>query len=82
MFLLGNATVASDIRKLSELQISHIVTIDSCPLPDSIRSNPAITNMYVQAADVPKEDILQYIEECVHFIEEAIAKKKNVLVHW
>lgn len=74
--------MASDIRKLSVLKINHILTVDSCPLPDSIRSNSQISNKYVQASDIPKEDLLQHLEECITWIDEAINKKNNVLVHW
>lgn len=60
----------------------HILTIDSCPLPDTIRNNIQINNKYIKANDVPKEDLLQHFEQCLEFIDDAISNKKNVLVHW
>lgn len=74
--------MASDIRSLNELQISRILTIDSCPLPDTIRHNPQIINKYIKANDVPTENILIYFSECLDFIDECIKNNNNVLVHW
>ncbi|XP_063708938.1 dual specificity protein phosphatase MPK-4 [Culicoides brevitarsis] len=78
---LGNATVAMSLTTLNELKINHILTIDSCPLPDNIRYNPQITSKYIKVFDVHKEDMLQYFEECIEFIENVIKKRMNVLVH-
>lgn len=56
----GNATVAMSLSTLNELRISHILTIDSCPLPNSIRNNPQIINKYIKVNDVPKGKTVSY----------------------
>jgi len=78
---LGNATAASNTKTLDELQITHILSIDSVPLVTHITDNPKYTNKFIRAADVPKEDLLQRFDECLGFIEAAINGGGTVLVH-
>lgn len=33
-------------------------------------------------SDTPKDDLLGHFEECLEFIDAALADGKNVLVHW
>lgn len=78
---VGNATAASDIKTLDTLGISHILTVDSCPLTLSVKDNPKLVCKYIQAVDSPKENLLDHFEECIEFIESAVRARKKVLVH-
>lgn len=78
---IGNATAACDAKTLDSLKIKYILTVDSCPLPTTIKENPNLVCKYVQAVDSPREDLLQYFDECIKFIETAVSTHQNVLVH-
>ncbi|XP_066584358.1 dual specificity protein phosphatase MPK-4-like [Prorops nasuta] len=81
-FFLGNLTAATDIEFLQETKISHILTIDSCPLPRNIQEHfPDIRMKYVQITDMPREDLLTHFEDCYEFIEQALRTEGKVLVH-
>ncbi|KAG0693507.1 Dual specificity protein phosphatase MPK-4 [Chionoecetes opilio] len=45
---LGNLTAATDIKTLSRRGVSHILTVDSKPLPSSITSLAGMSFMYIQ----------------------------------
>lgn len=79
---LGNVTAATNINFLKSKNISHILTIDSVPLPSFLSSSLKLIIKYVQIADMSRENILQYFPECIEFIEKSIEDPKNaVLVH-
>ncbi|XP_030381010.1 dual specificity protein phosphatase MPK-4 [Scaptodrosophila lebanonensis] len=78
---LGNLTAATHMETLKSFKITHILTLDSVPLPQHIVEASFLTTKYVQIADMPREDILQHLESCVDFISTALAQKGNVLVH-
>lgn len=78
---LGNLTAATDVKWLRKNKISHILTIDSCPLPRQIQELPDITLKYIQLTDIPREDILTYFENSYEFIDHAIKSNGNILVH-
>lgn len=63
-------------------KITAILTVDSCPLPHSITEISTLTTKFVQLTDVPKEDLLSSLDECLRFLEEAVEAKKSILVHW
>ncbi|XP_045472736.1 dual specificity protein phosphatase MPK-4-like [Harmonia axyridis] len=77
---LGGLAAAKDKDTLKRLNISHIITIDTCPLPRQIVELKCLTIKFIQLSDQPKEDILSYFDETQSFIEEGISKG-NVLVH-
>ncbi|KAH8396045.1 hypothetical protein KR222_002279 [Zaprionus bogoriensis] len=78
---LGNLTAATHMETLKAFKITHILTLDSVPLPQHIVDSSFLTTKYVQIADMPREDILQHLESCVEFIANAVAQQLNVLVH-
>ncbi|XP_044752831.1 dual specificity protein phosphatase MPK-4 [Coccinella septempunctata] len=77
---LGGLAAAKDVVTLGKLKITHILTIDTCPLPRQIRELKGLTIKFVQLSDQPKEDLLSYFDETQRFIEEGVCKG-NVLVH-
>ncbi|EDW56183.1 dual specificity protein phosphatase MPK-4 [Drosophila sechellia] len=78
---LGNLTAATHMETLRSFKITHILTLDSVPLPQHILEASFLTTKYIQIADMPREDILQHLEGCVDFISSALAQQGNVLVH-
>lgn len=47
------------LATLKSLNISHILTIDSVPLPAYVTSNSPIINKYIQISDMPRENLLE-----------------------
>lgn len=75
---LGSWAAAKDIETLNKLSISHIITIDTCPLPRNITDLSHITMKFIQLSDQPKEDLLSHFDDCIQFIEQG----KNMLNHF
>lgn len=81
---LGNATAARNIDFLKSHRISHIITIDSFPIPAYVCSSASVLNKYIHIADMSKENILEHFTDCINFIEEALKNPEGtngVLVH-
>ncbi|XP_034663839.1 dual specificity protein phosphatase MPK-4 [Drosophila subobscura] len=78
---LGNLTAATHMETLKSFKITHILTLDSVPLPQHILEASFLTTKYIQIADMPREDILQHLEGCVNFISSALDQQGIVLVH-
>ncbi|XP_013099070.1 dual specificity protein phosphatase MPK-4 [Stomoxys calcitrans] len=78
---LGNLTAATHMETLRTYNISHILTLDSIPLPQHITEASFLTTKYIHIADMPKEDILHHLNTCVDFIQGALLTDHNVLVH-
>lgn len=78
---LGNLTAAMNMDTLKSLNINHILTMDSVPLPTYITEKSFLTTKYVHISDVPKEDILHHLDECIEFINIALNKNQKILVH-
>ncbi|KAK8382258.1 hypothetical protein O3P69_015291 [Scylla paramamosain] len=77
---LGNLTAAIDTKLLGSLRVSHILTVESNPLPTSITSLPGMSFMYIKVDDMYHEDLLSYFEDAFSFIKDG-QEKGNVLVH-
>lgn len=79
---LGNLTTATNIDWLKKNGITHILTVDSCPLPRKIQEHlPHLIIKYIQATDIPREDLLTHFEDSYEFIDRAIESHGRVLVH-
>lgn len=81
---LGNATAARNLAFLKTNRISHILTIDSFPIPNYVCSSASVTNKYIHIADMSRENILEHFMEGIGFIEDALkdeAAANGVLVH-
>ncbi|CAH0557977.1 unnamed protein product [Brassicogethes aeneus] len=77
---LGSLAAAKHIPTLVKYKITHILTIDTVPLPRNILELPGVTVKFIQLADQPKEDLLSYFEDTYNFIDEGI-KEGHVFVH-
>ncbi|XP_014227363.1 dual specificity protein phosphatase MPK-4-like [Trichogramma pretiosum] len=79
---LGNLTAATDIEWLKKTKITHILTVDSCPLPRKIQDAlPDIKLKFMQMADMPREDLLTSFNDSNQFIESALESGGKILVH-
>ncbi|XP_057326278.1 dual specificity protein phosphatase MPK-4 [Microplitis mediator] len=78
---LGNLTAATDIKWLKDTKITHILTVDSCPLPRQIELLPNINLKFIKITDMPREDILTFFEDTYNFIDNALQDDKKILVH-
>ncbi|XP_023020792.2 dual specificity protein phosphatase MPK-4 isoform X1 [Leptinotarsa decemlineata] len=77
---LGGLAAAKNTEILNKNKITHILTIDTCPLPRTILELKHIVTKFIQLSDQPKEDLLSHLEEADLFIREGISKGA-VLVH-
>ncbi|KAK7077004.1 dual specificity phosphatase 12 [Halocaridina rubra] len=77
---LGNITAALDTDVLKKYRISHILTVDSKPLPTRITELPGMSFLYIEVDDIYTEDILCYFEEAIKFIEDG-QQKGSTFVH-
>lgn len=79
---LGNLSAATDIEWLKEQKITHILTVDSCPLPRKIQELlPNLVTKYIQVTDMPREDLLTHFEDSYEFIDYALESNGRILVH-
>ncbi|CRK99432.1 CLUMA_CG012683, isoform A [Clunio marinus] len=81
---LGNCTAARNIQFLKSKQISHILTIDSVPIPAYVCSSAAVINKYIHIADMTRENILEHFTVCINFIEGALKDPNGtngILIH-
>ncbi|XP_043681426.1 dual specificity protein phosphatase MPK-4-like isoform X2 [Vespula pensylvanica] len=70
---LGNLTAATDVEWLKEINMTHVLTVDSCPLPRKIQERlPNLTVKYIQITDMPREDLLTHLEDSYEFIDQAL----------
>lgn len=77
---LGGLAAAKNLEVLNKYKITHILTIDTCPLPRLITDMKQFVIKYIQLSDQPKEDLLSYFDESDLFIKEGLSKGA-VLVH-
>lgn len=79
---LGNLTAATDVDWLKEVEMTHILTIDSCPLPRKIQECiPNLVIKYIQVTDMPREDLLTHFEDSYEFIDRSLESNGRILVH-
>ncbi|XP_058128436.1 dual specificity protein phosphatase MPK-4 [Anopheles ziemanni] len=78
---LGNASAAADVGTLKAHAIQSILSIDSVPLPVHITDHPNLRVRHIQAADVPREDLIRHFEDTNRFIGDSLAEGRHVLVH-
>ena len=70
-----------DVKGLEKLGITHILTVDSVPLPCYVSDLPNLNVRYVQASDMPKEDLLSIFPDCIQYIKDCLESGKRILVH-
>ncbi|XP_035779277.1 dual specificity protein phosphatase MPK-4-like [Anopheles albimanus] len=78
---LGNASAAADLPTLQRHSIRSILSVDSVPLPVHITDHPNLRVRHIQAADVPREDLIRHFEDSNRFIGDSLAEGRHVLVH-
>ncbi|XP_050536924.1 dual specificity protein phosphatase MPK-4-like isoform X2 [Daktulosphaira vitifoliae] len=75
-----NLSAAMDLSFLKSNNINFIVTVDSCPLPESITNMRDIHIKFIQVTDLESEDLLSHFDSTFQFIKDGI-EKSSVLVH-
>ncbi|XP_052058238.1 dual specificity protein phosphatase 10-like isoform X2 [Mytilus californianus] len=76
---LGNERDASNLQRLRELNISHILNITS-NIPKYFE-NQGIKYKRLPASDSGCQNLRQYFDEAIQFIDEARADGGKILVH-
>lgn len=73
---LGNWSVAGDKTKLSELGITHVVSVLEFPpdIPDIIEKR---NHLHIRINDNSSADILRHFEQTTDFIKSALEADKN-----
>lgn len=77
---ISNLNAATDLKTLAQYKITHIVTIDTCPLPRLVTDIETIECKYIGLADLPSEDLLSHFDDTYEFITVGL-EKGAVLVH-
>ncbi|KAJ1932825.1 tyrosine protein phosphatase yvh1, partial [Linderina macrospora] len=75
---VGSAMAESDLAKLQENGITHILTVASNYAP-SYPNHFAYKSISIE--DMEQENIIQYFPECNEYIREAISSGGQILVH-
>ncbi len=80
---LGSLKAANDLTTLKKLNITHVLTIEENPLEDHLLEKLGVDKYkFKKLADSPYCNILQILNECIDFIDDAVMQSKNILVHW
>ena len=78
---LGNITAANNVELLKELNITRVLTIEDNELGFE-HFKTLEKYKFKQLSDHPMANILDELEDCLEFIDDAIQNSKNILVHW
>ncbi|XP_072944423.1 tRNA pseudouridine synthase-like 1 [Epargyreus clarus] len=70
---IGSQDCAVD-KVLREYNIKHVLSL-------GVDMNVIVNHKFVQMLDLPETNIKQVLSECLHFIQNAVEMKENVLVH-
>lgn len=76
---LGGLNAAKDLPTINRYNITHILTIDICPLPRTVVEYVK-GYKFIQLSDQPKEDLLSCFDETESFIENGM-QEGSVFVH-
>lgn len=76
---IGDYRVASDLSRLQNHKITHII-IAADGL--EVQFPTLITYKLFPILDVLDQDIIQYFDESIDFIDAALIQGGKVLVHW
>lgn len=78
-----SATSLFTLRRKLALQtsgITHILTLLRQPLDDKLFEG--FTHRVIEVDDVDDENLLEFLPECVGFIQRGLEEGGGVLVHW
>ncbi|XP_015785952.1 tyrosine-protein phosphatase yvh1 isoform X2 [Tetranychus urticae] len=74
---LSDVMAAMSSAILKQYQIKHIITANIKPL-----SEPLVDSyLWIDSEDMPRQDLISYFPTTNEFIEAAVSRKENVLVH-
>ena len=76
---LGGLSAFNDINLLKQLKITHVLSFEN-PI------DPDVQKQFICKSEFFPDDefsnILEILEECIEFINDAIIKEANIFVHW
>jgi protein-tyrosine phosphatase len=79
---LGSASDSQNLELLIKLQVTHILNVkESAVLPDSFLENDQNSYLHLPLSNYGDSSLLEILEEVCAYIQGAIEKKGNVLVH-
>lgn len=78
---LGNLNDACNERLLRAINIKHVLTFLCEDFYQDLTKYDGINYKVIHIDDDEISNIMQYFEECYQFLDNAISKKENVLVH-
>ncbi|XP_053208673.1 dual specificity protein phosphatase 12-like [Panonychus citri] len=74
---LSDIMAASSPTSITRYNIKHIITCNIKPI-----SEPLVSSyLWIDSEDMPRQDLISFFEITYSFIEKAVEKKENVLVH-
>jgi hypothetical protein len=76
---LGGLSAFNDIDLLKELKITHVLSFEN-PIDPNVQKQFICKSKFFP--DDEFSNILEILEECIEFINDAIIKEANIFVHW
>ncbi|KAK6463147.1 Yvh1 dual specificity phosphatase [Scheffersomyces coipomensis] len=80
IYLSSIEPINNNIDLKSEYNITHILSVLPGPIPNTYKS-PNYHHKQIEITDEETSNILQYFDDALSFISDAIKEKGNVLVH-
>ena len=74
--------VAVDERDERYRHIWRVLTISNADPNWKGALKNKVKTFFVEAFDLPTEDLLTKLPDCVQYINEAVVSEESVLVHW
>jgi len=84
----GNLAAACDLAVLEKYHVSHILTIDSCPLPSKITHLPHVKTKYIQCKSysgvIPNMSIITLHLGLSIFLDSRVPRTEQLMtnVNW
>ena len=77
---LGSIEAVYSTDLLNKLKITHILTVEDNQIDDRISGQ--YVYKFKQLADYQHCDLLEILDECFEFIDQAVENSNNILIHW
>lgn len=82
-YFSGNVTAATDKESLQSHDITHILTVDSCPLPSHVLQISTLTNKYIQGTSSEEDEWeLKWFIDFSNYFSVSDVAKEDLLSHF
>ncbi|KAM3605170.1 uncharacterized protein V6R79_021702 [Siganus canaliculatus] len=78
---IGTAVDLNDHQALANASVTHILSVDSVDPSPLLTSNGELCRKWINILDEVTSDLLSHMDDCYHFIQEAVNGGGAVLVH-